>query len=88
MFLENLLTSGAEGLQYTKNFTVSMRHEELGAPSIFYDGDDDGLYLYDHEDWKETEDEMGQRHFQPRVLNTLMRLLINRIPIGQLDTFR
>lgn len=87
MFLETLLECGAEGLQHTKSITVFMQYDRLGEPSYSHK-DDDGLYLDTEGDWEETTDELGQKHYQPRVLNTLMRLLINRIPIGQLETFR
>ena len=46
-FLETLLELGAEGLQFTKSITVSMHHDELGAPtrSCDYDDDDTGTYI-------------------------------------------
>lgn len=87
MFLETLLECGAEGLQHTKSITVFMQYDRLREPSYSHK-DDDGLYLDTEGNWEETTDELGQKHYQPRVLNTLMRLLINRIPIGQLETFR
>lgn len=88
MFLENLLESGAEGLQFTKSITISMRNDELGVPSESYDHEDDGLD-FDHEDyWEDEEDDLGQKQYQPRVLNTLLRLLISKVPNGCLQTFR
>lgn len=88
MFLEALLECDAEGLKYTKSVTVSMQHDQLGAPSYAHDEDnDDGLYFNSHGDWEDKEDELGQKHFQPRVLNALVRLLINKIPIERLETF-
>ena len=88
MFLENLLDSGAEGLQFTKSITISMQTDELGAPSDPYDREDDGLDLDHDDDWEDQEDDLGQNHYQPRVLNTLLRLLISKVPNGRLQTFR
>lgn len=88
MFLERLLECAAEGLQYTKVITVFMQYDTLGVPSVSYKDDDDGLNLDTEGNWAETTDELGQKHYQPRVLNTLMRLLINRIPMDRLETFR
>ena len=88
MFLEKLLEFGAEGLQYTKGITLSMPADKLGEPTPDYDWNDDGLELNLNGDWAETRDELGQKHHQPRMLNTFMRLLICKVPIGQLETFR
>ena len=88
MFLENLLESGAEGLRFTKSITISMRNDELGVQSKFNDDEDDGLDFDHDEDWFDQEDEFGQKHYQPRVLNTLLRLLISKVPNGCLQTFR
>ena len=88
MFLENLLESGAEGLRFTKSITISMRNDEIGVPSKFYDHEDDGLDFEHLQDWKDQEDDLGQKHYQPRVLNTLLRLLISKVPNGCLQTFR
>ncbi|KAL9069180.1 MAG: hypothetical protein Q9161_005703 [Pseudevernia consocians] len=88
MFLENLLESGAEGLRFTKSITISMRNDELGVQSKFNDDEDDGLDFDHDEDWVDQEDDLGQKHYQPRVLNTLLRLLISKVPNGCLQTFR
>ena len=88
MFLKNLLDSGAEGLQITKSITISMQNDELGAPSESYDHEDDGLDLGHDEEWEDQEDDLGQKHYQPRVLNRLLRLLISKILNGRLQTFR
>lgn len=87
-FLENILDYGAKGLQHTKSVTVSMQNDRLGAPSDTSDWEDDGLDLDHDGDWIQPPDGLGQLAYQPRVLNILMRFLINRMPIEQLETFR
>lgn len=54
MFLETLLETGAERLQYTKSITTSMQNHSLGTPSAPQDDDeDDGLDLDGNEDWED-----------------------------------
>lgn len=86
-FLENLLASQAEGLKFTKHIIVSMPGDDLGAP-IDPCEDEDRLDLGDEEGWDETKDGLGQMHHQPRVLNTLMRILLNKMPSNQLRSFQ
>ena len=38
--------------------------------------------------WRMQQTYKDNSYFQPRVLNILMRLLINEIPVDQLETFR
>ncbi|CAF9918749.1 hypothetical protein IMSHALPRED_004400 [Imshaugia aleurites] len=66
-----------------------MHHDELGAPtrSCDYDDDDTGI-RDDDEQWTDQEDGFGQKHYQPRVLNILLRFLINKVPNECLQTFR
>ena len=65
-----------------------MQNEGLGAPSIPYDYFNDKVCLDPDGDLEDARDVRGQLYFQPRVLNTLVRLLINKIPVDQLETFR
>ena len=65
-----------------------MQNDGLGAPSIPYDYFLINFYLDPDGDLEHARDVQGQPHFQPRVLNTLVRLLINKIPVDQLETFR
>lgn len=55
-----------------------------------FDQTDDGLYMEsweDWEDWEEDQDNFGQQRFQPRVLNTLVRLIGGKIPHNRLQSF-
>ena len=65
-----------------------MQNEGLGATSIPYDDHNDKFWLDPDGDLEGARDLQGQLYFQPRVLNTLVQLLINKIPVDQLETFR
>ncbi|KAF6231751.1 hypothetical protein HO173_010053 [Letharia columbiana] len=88
MFLEALLDSGAEGLQFTRSIIISMQNDKLGAPCESYDPEDDGLDFGDGGKWEDQGDDCGQWNYQPKVLNILLRLLISKVPNGCLQTFR
>lgn len=79
-FLETLLESGAEGLQFTRSITVSMQNDEHGAPSESYDHGED--------EWQDHGGSIRQEHHQVRALNTLLQLLIGKVPNGCLQVFR
>lgn len=87
-FLETLLESGAEGLQFTRSITVSMQNDKHGAPCESYKDGEYGLNLDSDEEWQDQGDSIGQKHYQARALNTLLRLLISKVPNGCLQVFR
>ena len=88
LFLEQLLEGGCESLKYIHSLTVCMQNDGLGAPSIPYDIYNDILCLDPDGDLEDGRDVRGHVYFRPRVLKTLMRLVINNIPVEQLEMFR
>lgn len=64
-----------------------MPGDDLGAPAYPYD-EEHPLELDDQEGGEETEDGLGQRYYRPKVLNALMRILVNKIPSNQLRDFQ
>lgn len=79
--IENLLASGAEGLRYTTGLTVI-------TDSAKVDGEDMDC-LPSIQVWVKADspDLFGQRRFQFKVLNTLMRLILIKIPQHRLRHF-
>ena len=65
-----------------------MKNDGLGASSTPHDDYNDKFCLDPDGDLEDATDVRGQLYFQPRVLNTLTRLLINKIPVDKLETFR
>ena len=81
--LENLLGSGAGGLQYTTTISVSLKSDDLDV-STKLDCDKDGWLLSDWEDFNGYK----QRLDQPRALNSLVWLIFHRIPQNCLQSFQ
>ena len=65
-----------------------MQNDGLGAPSTPHNDDYDEFFIDPDGDLEDAGDVLGSFNCQPRLLNTLIRLLINQIPAGQLKTFR
>ena len=65
-----------------------MQKDGFGAPSILYDNYNDILCVDPDGDLDDARDVRGQVYFQPRDLKTLMRLVINKVPVDQLEMFR
>lgn len=96
MCLEQLLKLSAcclqntYGLQFTQKLTILSPNADVSGDhspeqrANERDDDDEGLYLGNFED---SVGNNKEKEFQPRVLNILMRLIIQRIPQNQLRSF-
>ena len=83
-FLENLLASGGEGLQYTTNISVSLEEDDLEVTDRSKEFGPDTCELDDVIKYNRYR----QRGDQPRALNALMRLIIYRVPKNRLQGFK
>lgn len=79
--IENLLASGAEGLKYTTGLTIITESGKVVGEDLDY--------LPSVKVWSKADlpDLFGQRRFQFKVLNTLMRLVLVKIPQHRLKHF-
>jgi len=87
-FLEHLVSQKAEGLRYTKGVSVSSQNHRVEHQEDHGRETDDGLGLVDEFSMMEEEDSFGQQPYQARVLNTLVRLIIDKVPRDQLQHFQ
>lgn len=83
-FLEALLDSEAKGLQRTTSISVSLCPDFVGTRS-FHPSYRQDLEV---EFAKEPEDAFGQKKFQPKLLNSFVRLITKKIPQNSLVSFR
>lgn len=84
LFLENILVSRTEGLQFTTSISVSMKADDLDISEELGGFGDDGLDLGPGGEFHG----FRQRRDQLRALNSLLRLVIYQIPKERLQYFR
>ena len=77
---EQLMDEEANGLQWTLGISVSIRPDVVGKQVYGHYNEEVRLNMESEDEITEPEDAAGQEHFQSRVLNTLVRCIIRKVP--------
>ena len=78
----------ANGLQWTLGISVSVRPDVVEKQARGNYNEELRLDLDSEDEALEPKDTSGQKHFQPRVLNTLIRCIIRKVPQQSLRYFQ
>lgn len=90
-WLENFLDPKAGGLLYTAGVSISMKPDVVGYTPLEGDFCSDGLVMNPaggDTGWQDTKDLLGQMQYQSRLLNSLIRCIVKKIPRNRLRRFR
>ena len=85
---EHLLDEEANGLQWTRGISVSIRPDLVGKRAGGNYSADERDNLDSEDELKEPNDTFGQKQFQHVFLNMLIRCIIRKVPGKSLKYFQ